>query len=379
MANYRKVQLISYGAMTSEPIRVLPANHPANDYHGDARSRANTLCDVADWVAEEFNQELADSETLKVFVTPEFYFRFGGPSDPENVLLDSYPNGEQLLPNINEPILKQRFAKDHFKDWIVVPGSMFWHKPVNGAEQQKKAYFNSTLVLRGGPQPAPSEQGSANDLSPVPLMNISSVNHKMLMSHIDYSASPKKDRRTWDAAINPTFSRVLLEDDECERWHLFQVRDVQDPAGQPLVFGLEVCLEHVGHWTSNTPSTPDDQTLGGVLRTLRAKKNLPDIDVQIVTSCGMALDEDYGVEAKVNGYAMLCDGMKPPDGSTWPAAENKLVVEIHPDHRHEIADAATTLRSEQVPDRWQRGVPVGALTPNPPDTVSVWNPVALTY
>jgi hypothetical protein len=188
------------------------------------------------------------------------------------------------------------------------------------------------------------------------------------MSRIDYALAI--DNRQWDAAINPMF-RPILGDWEWWRWHMFHVHGVNDPTGRPVVFGLEVCLEHVQAFAGV-------QTSVGVLRTLRTRyPRLPEIDVQIVTSCGMSLDPGYGVESHVDGYALLCDGGRPGARASWPTAAHDLVIAVNQDERHEISPAAIVLARGTLPPQLQLGVP--GSTHNPPDAISVWSPTPLTY
>ncbi|HEY3612011.1 MAG TPA: hypothetical protein VGL06_31310, partial [Pseudonocardiaceae bacterium] len=109
MPNYTGIQIIGYGSVTSQPTQVLP-NTSFNAYRQDAELRAQTLCQVAEWTRTTFAQKLGDNKTLKIFIAPEFYFRYGGPSQPPAALGDSYPDGEQLLPNVAEKVLRPFFA-----------------------------------------------------------------------------------------------------------------------------------------------------------------------------------------------------------------------------------------------------------------------------
>jgi hypothetical protein len=369
MTNYKKIQLIAYGVVTSQPTRVLTGPEP-NQYDADANLRAQRLCDVADWVASTYAAALADPTTLKVFVAPEFYFRFGGPSDPANALEDSYPNGEQRLPKIVEKVLKPHFAAPAFADWLIVAGTMFWHKSAADSGTTHPTYFNTVLALHGGPDTelTPEERNANDDPNAVPTMGAASTNQKALMSWIDYALAI--DNRQWDAAINPMF-RPILGDWDWWRWHMFHVHGVNDPTGRPVVFGLEVCLEHM---QANAGAQPN----AGVLRTLRTRyPRLPEIDVQIVTSCGMSLEPGYGVEAHVDGYALLCDGNRPTAKAPWPAAAHDLVIAVNQDKMHRTSPAAGVLARGVLPPRLQLGVP--GSTHNPSDAVSVWTSTPLTY
>ncbi|HEU5475597.1 MAG TPA: hypothetical protein VFV67_33565 [Actinophytocola sp.] len=366
MPNYKNVQLIAYGVVTSAPTQILPDTAAPNSYTADARARATRLCDVADWVRTNNTAALSDPSTLKVFVAPEFYFRYGGPSDPPNTLEDSYPNGELLLPNVNEEILKPRFGKKEYNDWLIIPGTMFWHKSAQDSGTTHPTYFNTVLALHGGTDTAltPEERNANADPMTVPTMGPSSTNQKALMSRIDYALNI--DNRQWDAAINPMF-QPILGDWEWWRWHTFKVHGVNGPTGHPLVFGLEVCLEHVKAYAGQVPQF-------GILRALRTSfPTWPEIDVHLVTSCGMSLQPAYGVEAQIGGYAIICDGMQPRSSkASWPTAAHDLVVDIDPtDQSHDTQAASTVQSVANVPANLQIG------THNPADAVAIWKPTLL--
>lgn len=184
---------------------------------------------------------------------------------------------------------------------------------------------------------------------------------------IDYAL--RIDRCQWDAAINDMFREIL---GDWGRAHMFQVHGVNDPTGRPLVFGLEVCLEHV---QADPYAIPD----AGVLRTLRTTNpSLPEIDVQIVTSCGMDLEPGPGVEARVDGYALLCDGMQPrAKNPVWPTAAHELVIAVNPDRTRRTGAAAQVAARATLPAALQLGVP--GSTHDPADAVSLWTPTPLAY
>lgn len=371
MTNYQHVQFIAYGAVTSAPTRVLPGN-ALNAYAADAESRANTLCGVVDWVATRYASTLGGPDTLKVVIVPEFYFRFGGPSDPADNVEESYPNGEILLPNVVEKVLRPHFSVPGYEDWLIIAGTMFWHKSAADSAATHPTYFNTVLALHGGSDAdttlTPQEQENNRDARAVPTMGRLSTNQKALMSRIDYSL--KIDRHEWDGAINPMF-QPILGDWDWWRWHMFTVHGVNGPDGDPVVFGLEVCLEHI-------QADADRNTEFGSLRSLRNQNPyLPEIDVHLVTSCGMTLDASDGVEARVGGYAAICDGVKPRDPKgPWPRTDVQVVTDIEASSgRHNTSPATALLDRQPLPANLQLGIPGDTHTPL--DAVAVWNALPL--
>ncbi|WP_026422363.1 hypothetical protein [Actinokineospora inagensis] len=361
MPNYRNIQLISYGSVTSTPTPVLTGDEP-NRFREDLKVRGETLCGVADWAAGAF--QLGDADTLKVFVAPEFYFRYGGPSQPATALGDSYPNGEALLPGLIEEVLKPFFAADRFADWIVIPGTMFWHK----GTQDDPSYFNTTAVVNGGPDTALTPAERAANANPTALATVgaATTNQKALMSTIDYAIGV--DRTQWDAALNPMF-RLSFRGAEFWRWHTFAVHGKHGPDGRPLVFGLEVCLEHIAAYAGTNANL-------GLLRTMEnLVPDQPEIDIHLVTSCGMSLDPAFGITAREDGYAMICDGMNPGIPPVpWPRTDVQRVTAVERDGRRTVAHATRVLDTQLVPPALQVG---GAGTHTPPDTVAVWEAAPL--
>lgn len=220
MPKYQRIQIVGYGSVTSAPTRVLEIN-TNSPYRKDAETRAHTLCDVAAWTRDTFGTDIAGPDTLKVFVAPEFYFRFGGPSTSEETLRDSYPNGDILLPNIAEEILRPFFAAPEFADWLIVPGTMFWHKSPRESGEDHPTYFNTVLVIKGGQNGplTPDEVARNRQDCTVPVMAGLSTNQKRLMSRIDYAFGESGvEHSRWDAALNPMFEPIL-DDWDWWRWH----------------------------------------------------------------------------------------------------------------------------------------------------------------
>ncbi len=306
MPQYSKLQLVAYEALTlslSAPGNIavpsatgstdplLDTRHLSN---ADARNRLSRFYQVIEHARTTGAAKLGGSDTLKVCIAPEFYFRDAGSNE-------GYTD-QSIVNNLFAAMLSM-FKQDNYKDWLFVPGSIFWSNTT-----PQPAYFNTVCVVRGRSADFPSGTGTTTG---IPVVKNGTTNQKALMSRIDYGFDPATghpiDKRTDDGAVNVHFSPII-GDWLYKKGHVFEVQDILGPKGKPLVFGLEVCLEHAAHLVGAIP------TDGGVLKeTLgewsknEAATPVPAIDVHILTSCGMEV-ELPSVCARAGGYVLWCDG-----------------------------------------------------------------------
>lgn len=297
MPQYSKIQFIAYEVPTLQlaaagsfakpttPVaQTDPLYHTWNLADDDARNRVLRLYKTVEYARTQGAADLGGGDTLKIFVAPEFYFRDASSKE-------GYTS-QSVVTNLYAALLSA-FRQDVYKDWLIVPGSIFWSQTT-----PQPAYFNTVMVIRGrAADLAPSGSASA-----VPVVTNGTTNQKALMSHIDYSL--KIDKRRDDAAINPHFAPIF-GDWAWQKAHLFTVQDIAGPSGKLLTFGLEVCLEHV----QASPTLTTTGVLRNVLNQWTQKETapLPVVDVHLLTSCGMDLKPSE-VCAKVGGYALSCDG-----------------------------------------------------------------------
>lgn len=313
MPQYSKIQFIAYEVPTLQlagpgnfarpaaPVAAIdPLYHTWNLADNDARNRVLRLVKAADFARTTGAASLGGADTLKVFVAPEFYFR-------DAASLEGYTS-QSTVNNLYAALLAA-FKQDVYKDWLIVPGSIFWSQTT-----PQSAYLNTVMAIRGrAADIVPSGVASA-----VPVVTNGTTNQKALMSHIDYAFDPttgaKVDKRRDDAAINPYFAPIF-GDWAWQKGHLFTVQDITGPGGKPLTFGLEVCLEHA-------EASPTQKTNGALRNALNQWAQnetaaLPVIDVHILTSCGMSL-RPRNVCAKAGGYAIACDGFPAPTSRIAP-------------------------------------------------------------
>lgn len=341
MPAYKSIQLVAYEADTldlsqsskfavpSTPVRPDdPLRDMWNMTDEDARNRALQMYQLVELARTQGSERLGGADTLKIFLAPEFYFRDG-------LHRDSYQN----LSTVNNifAALLSAFRQDVYKDWLIVPGTIFWSQPAPG-EKDKKLYFNTVCVVRG--RSADFASGPA-EINGVPVVRNGTTNQKELMSRIDYGRGV--DKTAQDAAINPYFAPII-GDWAWRKGHLFTVQDILNDNGRPLVFGLEVCLEHGEH------IEVQQRVDGGVLKqTLRqwpqmeTGNDLPEVDIHIVTSCGMDIDTD-NVCAKADGYVLACDGS--------PGVKPDSAI-----HRVKRRTADTAELERPLPEAWHANVP----------------------
>ncbi len=312
---YTHVQLVAYevptlactdpGDATSDPFtddQIEALSRQGGDQNEDAALRVQRLVDVADWARRNAGN-LGGADTLKVFIAPEFYFRAG---------LDGYD--EVQAPTNIFGALMSAFHVGDFEHWLIVAGSTFWNAASTAAGRDR-AYFNTVNVVRGGPPEALNDDDRE---SAVPVVGGGTTNQKAIMSPIDYQ--PGNDRRDWDGAVNPDF-KAIIGDWAWRKGHLFQVKGINHANtvmgrlvdGDPITFGLEVCLEHGARYADLDDPQPGNRVAEGVLRGAladweeREGWDPPAIDVHLLTCCGMPISP-ANVCARDNGYVMRCDG-----------------------------------------------------------------------
>ncbi|CAM3919777.1 hypothetical protein CCOS865_00921 [Pseudomonas reidholzensis] len=224
--------------------------------------------------------------TLKLMVAPEFFFR-------DDTTLDSYQD-VTLVTQIYATLLRA-LSTPQYKDWLFIPGSVFWHSLINGVPH----YFNTTLIINGGGhQVAPGQGRTAQGIR---VVGAGVTTQKALMSRIDYAVG--LDKTAQDGALNELF-KPIIGDLEWRRDHVFSPYGKSDSQGNPLLVGVETCLEHV-------QSTQGAQIglIKDVERELQSLgQHLPPLHFQVVSSCGMRLNPASLHIRPNNAYALLCDG-----------------------------------------------------------------------
>lgn len=336
--HYTKVQFIPWEIYTA-PILCMVRGRDGSfsaqgvDYPGIPVPRDNedlaALCQCLDIEArvavtalaiEEAYQYADNSpDTLKIFMAPEFLYR-GAAGAYLHDLLDGWVERPpfDLPAPFNGPWggLNGRLGdlaardgtegedpRDRFEDWLFVFGSAIGAASRSGASGS--TVINQSLVQRGG-------AGRLKERC---------YTEKYLKSCIDYVEfnryHPDRvfliDGQALDdiAPTDPSKDGEILErliikragDDKIlfnTGGPLFQFDDICRDDGRPLVFGLEICLDHA----RRRESKPD---VTGRLALMGAT-----VDIQLVPSCGMSLmPTSMALGQKRTRditYAFNCDG-----------------------------------------------------------------------
>ncbi len=251
----------------------------------DLQARAQRLVNVLYWTANTYKDVdgMSDSRTLKAFIAPEFYFRKASNQEAlqgqftRNTSFGSYP--EDARYELAEAVYGAIHSTPLFKDWLIVAGTICSVLPDQPADRLN--LLNTAIMLRG--------QRAAPDAS-VPYI----LMEKHYISPID---GPPQN---WHANIDPTtvYSFWLNPDQELDNIIYWD----------QMTVGLEVCLDHARQVVANAVNQLT-ATLG---------PNVQPLDLQLVTSCGMAIVnpavavEDGALVMLTDGYSAYADGLPEP-------------------------------------------------------------------
>ena len=274
MATYTHVQFISWEVYTG-PNRGPPPwamNRDGISYTGIGKENAvdnrldieGQIEDIEErlqftYKAIEEAHKLAVTKptTLKVFMAPEFLYRGKGGAYIHD-LINGWEQAERSPDEFNLPrrfdefpglfgYLK-RFAtgEKKFNDWLFVfgtaisasfPARFETNKGWVVDSTQMGEIYNTALVQRGG---------SLN-------MDDAYASRKRYIASIDFIKSQYRAKNFTLGDVVPA-DRLRLEPNESNREGsaTFTINGINDKAGQPIVFGLEVCLDH----SISTPRNP---------------------------------------------------------------------------------------------------------------------------
>jgi len=289
----------------------------------DERRRVKRLYDV---VMAAKGQDKVDSSdtTLKIFVAPEFYFK----SSKTEAKLFGYSYSFNTMQNIMECLHVLFKENAELANWLIIPGSIVSMLPGRGwarailpkvgsgsiyeNDPKDMSYLNTVPAIKGGDPEAP-------------LTYV----HKRLISHIDGSPfAGNLFDNPFAIRNDPLYNTEdLLGSWSENKANIFKVDNI--------TFGLEVCLDHALEvlkdicqiWKEQEEQEKERLNKKGKEYEV---KGLPDIDIHLITSCGMAIDPK-NVMARKNGYVAICDGIN----NSQPRTQMKKIK------NHSLTDGAT--------------------------------------
>ena len=280
MSNYTHVQFISWEIYTGPNRGPQPwsMGKDGTSYTGIGEENAvdnrldfeGQIADITErlqftYKAIEKAHELAakNPTTLKVFMAPEFLYRGKGGAyihdlingwtkqPPDEFKLTGFDRFPGLFGYLMGFAADNNFDADgrylnRFKDWLFVFGTAISASfparlKTNGGwvvdSTQMGEIYNTALVQRGG---------SLN-------MDDAYASRKRYIASIDFIKSQYRAKNFTLGDVVPA-DRLRLEPNESNREGsaTFTINGINDKAGQPIVFGLEVCLDH----SISTPRNP---------------------------------------------------------------------------------------------------------------------------
>lgn len=350
MTQYSKVQFISWELYTGPILSDVKTGYyagigagaAAQDQRLDVASQCQDIqarvAFTADAIRKASAGATSDPSTLKVFMAPEFLYRAAGGAYLHD-LLNGW-NAHSPYDGLPTPLkgawgglfgeLKELIASSKYDDWVFVFGTAISasfqtrQTSVQGRQTEeidvKKPAegYNSALIQRGGQHPG--------DVY---------VTRKHFKSHIDFlehSMDWQHARiHTHGSIAHPEPEDMRLAEDPAaaEGNAFFTLPGIIDLGGKPLVFGCEICLDHLESFAQGQRNN------WGRLRNANQR-----VKLQLVPSCGASLNPAsislLPQAGKPGGaYAFNCDGGGTLDehfGShtmVWrdPAATSHVVCE----------------------------------------------------
>lgn len=320
--NYSKIQFIGYAISTlPKNILKIEQEYETGEYLGlpnsiediDARM---VLLKKAIETARDRVEEMGDisATTLKVFVVPEFYFRGanGAYTDGLRVdkvfAMDSKEKWDDHLGYI-ESELKKIIDNEKYRDWLFIVGTVLVCKEdpekscpkpeIEKEVQLKSNVIDSYLKVWRENNIGADDEGWFELLKNI--MNLCNSTSQNIVSNTCLCLQGGKLRQEAKRlAVRVNKQYKSMEDFILNRStsslrgyqeHTVSYGDLQDQTDtfdiETIKFGIEICLDH----------------RRGRLR----EEGHNDLDVQVITSCGMQIQKD-SVCAKSGGMIFNCDG-----------------------------------------------------------------------
>ncbi|WMD21524.1 hypothetical protein RAS12_03890 [Achromobacter seleniivolatilans] len=264
MPPYQSVRFIGH-SLCAEPIQIQPgqlAYMGLNDQQADYHQR----CLVVNEAIQTAVQHVpVDPTCLTIYMMPEFFFRGNAGAYPVERLSQIVLSLQQLV------------RDDTFQDWLFVFGTIL--STSLDTETDKNQVYNHCLVQKGGAT-YPLDQGR--------------LVIKEFKSTIDFIQWQQLSATARDYALADEYTAHLervaplipgLRSTEWQKrnddGHCIFVLD-------GLTIGVEICLDHAAQRISASMAPPE-------------------LDIQLVTSCGMQL-QDGSLNLRDGGVAFCTDG-----------------------------------------------------------------------
>jgi hypothetical protein len=303
---------ISYTGLGSADDSRLEIKDQIADIEERLQFTYKAMTTAHDWVGA------APPSTLRVFMAPEFLYRGRGGAYIHDLIngwqkeapreFDISAEYKGFWPGLFGYL--QTYAREpQFEHWLLVFGTAisasFPATNVQGKwvwdTDKKGEIYNTALIQLGG-------QGHTD-------ANYASRKH--YISGIDFINTYLGAKPFTSGDVVP-LDRAELEPNETNREGsaIFQINGVNDKDGKPIIFGLEVCLDHGASTGSN-----DQRNDWGRIRTADQW-----VKIQLVPSGGMSLRRDSirllpAAGPTPHSYAFNCDGLTTmtlgPDNWDW--------------------------------------------------------------
>jgi hypothetical protein len=325
MRKYRFVQFISWEVFTgSDEYKYIYAGLGAgteSDYRLDALGQCRDIEARVAFTVDAMNKAYAEADpspyVLKVFMGPEGLYRGAGGAYLHD-LIDGWSEDApgELLASAELPApynrkwgglfggLRAAASDPKFDNWVFVFGTTmsasFPAKPIKRDgeliwvlnSELRAEIYNTALIQRGGAR----ETGDA----PTPDAHASRKHH---MSDRDFLTKTGDGFRHVQAATQQFDPSSLVPSENSDGSALFQFDDIGDGDGNPILFGIEICLDH--KWSGR-----DANNRWGRIRTSDRR-----VKIQLVPSCGLeSLKKESiwllpGSGQQHTSYAFNCDGL----------------------------------------------------------------------
>lgn len=217
----------------------------------DSRTRVKRLLGVMIKARKDIIINNEDT-VLKIFMAPEFYFRPVTPGAFPHPIAYSDDEYKAIVSVLEQSLLESKGDSREllFKNWLVIPGTIFWTTFGLLHFFNYVAWFHYFTI----------SEGSGNVFSKYSTSTIDGIPIGQSGHHL----------------------RPELQGEAEKRKHLFLINNIQ--------VGLEICLEH----------------------SLGILKNVVDHinpHLQLITACGMSMKTDK-VCARTNGFVLRTDGFR---------------------------------------------------------------------